>query len=65
METMDYEGIREYIGIAKRTIQKWVHEGDFPPPIKLSQKSVIFDKADIVKWLESKKEFQQGEAENL
>lgn len=58
---MNYDDIKEYIGIHKRTIQKWVAAGEFPRPIKLSTKCVIFDKRDIVNWLEGKKEVQKSE----
>ena len=61
METMSYDDIYEYIGVAKRTVQKWVAAGLFPKPIKLSVKSVIFDRADIVQWLQEKKALQENE----
>jgi excisionase family DNA binding protein len=55
MQLMSIEDLAVYIGVAKRTIYKYIASGDCPPYIKLSQKNIVFDRADVDVWLESKK----------
>lgn len=55
MQLMSIEDLAVYIGVAKRTIYKYIASGDCPPYIKLSQKNIAFDRADVDCWLESKK----------
>jgi excisionase family DNA binding protein len=55
MQLMSIEDLAVYIGVAKRTIYKYIAGGDCPPYIKLSQKNIVFDRADVDAWLESKK----------
>ncbi len=39
-------------GIGKRTIQRWVEQGDFPPPIRLGGRT-IWRRADIELYVEA------------
>ncbi len=55
MQLMSIEDLALYIGVSKRTIYKYIAEGDCPPYIKLSQKNITFDRADVDAWLQSKK----------
>jgi len=55
MQLMSIEDLAVYIGVAKRTIYKYIASGDCPPYIKLSKKNIVFDRTDVDSWLESKK----------
>ena len=55
MQLMSIEDLAVYLGVAKRTIYKYLSDGDCPPYIKLSAKNICFDRADVDAWLESKK----------
>jgi excisionase family DNA binding protein len=55
MQLMSIEDLATYLGVAKRTIYKYIADGDCPPYIKLSKKHISFDRADVDAWLESKK----------
>ena len=55
LQLMSIEDLAIYLGDSKRTIYKYIASGDCPPYIKLSSKNIKFDRADVDKWLESKK----------
>ena len=55
MQLMSIEDLAVYIGVSKRTIYKYIANGDCPPYIKLSKKNISFDRADVDVWLKSKK----------
>ena len=55
MQLMSIEDLAVYIGVSKRTIYKYIAEGQCPPYIKLSKKHISFDRADVDDWLRSKK----------
>ena len=55
MQLMSIEDLAVYLGVSKRTIYKYLADGDCPPYIKLSTKNISFDRADVDAWLESKK----------
>lgn len=55
MQLMSIEDLAEYLGDAKRTIYKYIKEGTGPPYIRISAKNIKFDKADVDRWLESRK----------
>ena len=55
MILMSVEELSEYLGESKRTIYRYIQTGDCPPYIRLTQKNIKFDKADVDTWLESKK----------
>jgi excisionase family DNA binding protein len=55
LQLMSIEDVAVYLGDSKRTIYKHIASGDCPPYIRLSSKNIKFDRADVDKWLESKK----------
>ena len=55
MILMSVEELADYLGESKRTIYRYIQTGDCPPYIRLTQKNIKFDKADVDAWLESKK----------
>ena len=55
MILMSIEELAEYLGENRRTIYRYIQLGDCPPYIRLTAKNIKFDKADVDKWLESKK----------
>jgi excisionase family DNA binding protein len=55
MQVMSIEDLAIYLGVSKRTIYKYLAEGDCPPYIKLSSKNICFDRNDVDAWLEAKK----------
>jgi excisionase family DNA binding protein len=52
---MSIEDLATYLGMSKRTIYKYIADGDCPPYMRLSAKNICFDRADVDAWLESKK----------
>jgi excisionase family DNA binding protein len=64
MQLMSIEDLAEYLGDSKRTIYKYIKEGSCPPYIRINSKNIKFDKADVDRWLESKKVRPQQAAEN-
>jgi predicted DNA-binding transcriptional regulator AlpA len=61
MEVMTYKQVSEWLGIDVTTIKRWVYSGVFPKPMRISYRISKFDKADIVNWLEKKKEVQKSD----
>lgn len=55
MQLMTIDDLAVYLGLSKRTVYKYLADGDCPPYIKLSKKNICFDRADVDAWLESKK----------
>ena len=55
MILMSVEELAEYLGESKRTIYRYIQTGDCPPYIRLTQKNIKFDQADVDTWLESQK----------
>lgn len=55
MEYLKIEQVAEMLQMTTRGIRQWVASGDFPEPIRISHKKVLYDKAAIVEWLNSKK----------
>lgn len=63
MELLSYDDVAEMFGVDHSCVRRWVYGTDFPKPIKISYKVRKFDKADIVNWLEGKKDVQKSERE--
>jgi excisionase family DNA binding protein len=59
MQLMSIEDLAAYLAVSKRTIYKYIADGDCPPYIKLSTKNISFDRADVDAWLESKKVYPE------
>lgn len=55
MYLMSVEELAEYLGETKRTIYRYIQSGDCPRYIRLTPRSIRFDKQDVDAWLESKK----------
>ena len=45
--------LSELLSIGKSTLWKWVKDGKFPQPIRLSARMTLWSAADIHKWLEN------------
>lgn len=41
-----------YLNISKATLFRWIKEGKFPEPTRLSSKMVVWSKLEIDEWLE-------------
>jgi len=65
MQLMSIEDLAVYLAVSKRTIYKYIAEGDCPPYIKLSAKNISFDRADVDAWLESKKVYPERGGERM
>jgi excisionase family DNA binding protein len=65
MQVMSIEDLAIYLGVSKRTIYKYIAEGDSPPYIKLSSKNICFDRTDVDAWLETKKVFPRSKGTAL
>jgi prophage regulatory protein len=46
--------VLKLLPVAHSTLWDWVRNGDFPAPIKLSEKVTVWSEADIDAWLEAK-----------
>ena len=42
------------LGVTKRTIQRWRHDGVLPPAIRLGPNAVGWRRSDIIEWLASR-----------
>lgn len=65
MQVMSIEDLAVYLGVSKRTIYKYIAEGDCPPYIKLSSKNICFDRDDVDAWLEEKKVYPRSKGSDL
>lgn len=45
--------IRELLGISRRTFQRWLSEGRFPPGVRYSERTIRWHEADVVAFLTS------------
>jgi excisionase family DNA binding protein len=64
MQVMSIEDLAAYLGMSKRTIYKYIADGDCPPYIRLSSKNICFDRADVDAWLEAKKVYPRAAGSN-
>ncbi len=65
MQLISIEDLAVYLGVSKRTIYKYLADGDCPPYVKLSAKNISFDRADVDAWLESKKVYPKCKGEKM
>lgn len=42
------------VGVSDKTIWKWVKDGEFPAPIKLSDSVTVWRLSDVQTWMKSK-----------
>ena len=61
MYLMSVKELAEYLGESKRTVYRYLQSGDCPRYIRLTARSIKFDKRDVDAWLESKKVEPKGE----
>ena len=59
MQLMSIDDLAAYLAVSKRTIYKYIADGDCPPYIRLSAKTISFDRTDVDAWLESKKVYPE------
>lgn len=60
MELITIENLAEILEVSKSTIRRWVSEGNFPPPIRVSEGVHRWDMVDVNIWLEKKKGNNNG-----
>ena len=65
MQVMSIEDLAAYLGISRRTIYKYIAEGNCPPYIRLSSKNICFDRSDVDAWLEGKKVYPRPKGKRL
>lgn len=46
--------VEKLTGLSRSTIYKLMAQGDFPRPVKLTEKAVAWPESAIVEWLESR-----------
>ena len=64
MKLLRPDEVSEKLGISKGALPALRRRDDsFPPPIRVSQKVLRWDEADINEWLSKKKETVYGEGE--
>ena len=64
MKLLRPDEVSEKLGISKGALPALRRRDvSFPPPIKVSQKVLRWDEADINEWLSKKKEIVYGEGE--
>ena len=64
MKLLRPDEVSEKLGISKGALSALRRRDDsFPPPIRVSQKVLRWDEADINEWLSKKKEIVYGEGE--
>ncbi|APY91875.1 MULTISPECIES: helix-turn-helix transcriptional regulator [Burkholderia] len=51
-------GVLEATGVSKGAIYKWVREGKFPEPVRLSARTVGWRQVDVDAWLEAREQVQ-------
>lgn len=48
--------LRQWLGMSKSTLRRWIVNGDFPAGIKVSARITLWRERDIRAWLLSKEE---------
>ncbi len=57
-DLMTYDEVATFFRVEPRTVKRWVSqakETGFPKPIRLTKKCVYFKRAEIDRWIDSKK----------
>jgi len=49
-ETITAKQVAAWLGINRSTIYRYVEEGNFPKPVKLSARRQVFIKSQVVQW---------------
>jgi len=56
MKAIRVSGVVDKTSLSRTTILKWVAAGKFPKPFKLGTDVLVWDEADVDKWLQTKKQ---------
>ena len=48
-------------GAGKSTVRTWIKTRNFPKPIRISQKSALYRRSDVVAWMEAQAANAQAE----
>jgi predicted DNA-binding transcriptional regulator AlpA len=43
-------------GLSRRHLYTLIHDGEFPKPVQLAKRRIAFREADIITWLDSRRE---------
>ena len=46
--------VRDITGVSRSSIYKWMDEGKFPLPRKLSERAIAWDSREIAEWVNSR-----------
>lgn len=60
MKLYSLDELAEHFGVSKRTIYYWRDRQGFPAPIKLAPFTIRWRQADVEKWIESKRNGEDG-----
>lgn len=55
-ENLTLPEVAKYLRCSTRTVQRLVEVGEGPRPIQLSERRLIFRRADVERWLESRRD---------
>ena len=47
--------VEEVTGLSKASIYRLMHEGSFPPPVRIGTRAVAWPQSAIVEWIEARK----------
>ena len=53
--------VATYFNISESTVFRWWKSGHLPSPIELGPNRTVWDKAEIDKWIEKKKEIRDAQ----
>jgi len=51
IEFLDVNRVAALVGRSRQAIDRWVREGTFPPPLKLSAKAIVWRSDQVDGWL--------------
>ncbi len=54
MKVLTYPQVEQRVFYCRGHIRRLIGQGDFPTPIKLGGRRVVFDEAEIDAWLQAK-----------
>ena len=61
-EYLPLSGVCKMLGGAgKSTVRTWIKTRNFPKPIRISQKSALYRRSDVVAWMETQAANAQAE----
>jgi prophage regulatory protein len=55
VQLLRMSAVTQIVGVSEETIRRWVREGRFPRGIKLGERAVGWDAADVVAFIEQRK----------